>query len=310
MEYLRTLETFTEDSLPDLDVAVLGALEFFDGTVLPELAFGEFERPLVVGSGNAAIAGRILFSGTRAIFANESTFDGVFRNRDDFDAVVVVSASGGKHAAGIVNTAVNEGVDTFLITNTEDSPSGKLLEPSRVQVLPKVREPYTYNVSTYLGMFLTQERIAAADLAAFIEGRVAPRVPENFSAYDAFFITVPESLDAVKGMLATKFDELFGAKVSGRVFTLEEAKHAKTVVPSESECFLSFGEENAAFGAPDARVFIPLPEQAGPAALMTVAYYVIGCIQKQHPPYFKEHIAAYAREASEIFNQEIRPIVE
>ena len=47
------LQNFTIDSLPDLDTAVLGALELFIQIPVPRIDMTKFKRPLVVGSGNA-----------------------------------------------------------------------------------------------------------------------------------------------------------------------------------------------------------------------------------------------------------------
>ena len=96
--------------------------------------------------------------------------------------------------------------------------------------------------------------------------------------------------------------------ITGRVYTPEQTKHAKTVVPSERELFISFGYRNDLFGAK--RLFVPLPDNAGFGAVVATGYYVIGRIQKQHPPYFKDNIEAYAELASRVFNQTIRPLVE
>ena len=85
-------------------------------------------------------------------------------------------------------------------------------------------------------------------------------------------------------------------------------KHAVTVV-SSGELFVSFGEENIMGGESDQRLHIPLPENAGYAAMMAIGYYVIAQIQKQHPPYFKENIALYTEKASKIFGSEIKAIV-
>ena len=70
-----------------------------------------------------------------------------------------------------------------------------------------------------------------------------------------------------------------------------------------------FGEENSTWGKPENRFFVPLPGKADYGAMMAVAYYVIGQIQKKHPPYFKENIESYVKEVSTIFKQAIDPIV-
>ena len=118
---------------------------------------------------------------------------------------------------------------------------------------------------------------------------------------------VPERFDVIREMFLTKFDELFGPMLCGRVYTPEQTKHAKTVVPSDTELFVSFGYENKLFGT--RRLNLPLPAEAGCGMMVACGYYVIGCLQKQKEPYFKNHIEAYTREASRIFGQPISPLV-
>jgi hypothetical protein len=110
-------------------------------------------------------------------------------------------------------------------------------------------------------------------------------------------------------MFRTKFDELFGPKLVGRSFTREEIKHAKTVIHSDMELFVTLGTEGAV--ANNGHEYaVPLAPAAGPAELMAAGYYIIGQIQRQHPPYFKEALADYVTRASEAFGEEITPMVE
>ena len=301
---------FDEHTLPDLDEVVVSALEFFSETTLPHFDVTEFEHPLVLGSVNAAAVGHILFAATDARYADESTYKIALEQDTDTDAIIIISASGKKHAIEMVEAAKRTGLRTLLITNAEDSPAGALLLQEDVFVFPKIREPYTYNTSTYLGMLLGTSDESASDISDYITAEVAPSIPDTLAAYDAVCLIVPSEFAALSSMFRTKFDELFGPKLVGRVFTSEEVKHAKTVVSSETECFISFGEENIFFGSPEHRVHIPLPEYAGPAMMLMIGYFVIGQIQKQHPPYFKEHITSYTNQISEIFNQDITPVVE
>jgi hypothetical protein len=312
MEYphVELLKNFDEHSLPDLDECVFGALELFTTVRLPTFNPGPYTRLLVVGSMNAEVTSRIIFKGADVIFANESTYQDTFHNARNIDAVVIVSASGGKHAVSIAQYFGQQRIATWLLTNNSDAPAKQHIQGQNILVFPKNREPYTYNTSTYLGMILSKTREDPRAISDFIQQEVAPRIPDNLADFNAFFLLVPPELDIIRGMLLTKFDELFGPKVVGRVFTDEQAKHAKTVIPSEKELFISFGEASELFGTPETRLHIPLPSQCGFGAMMAIGYYVIGNIQKQHPPYFKEHIIDYTTRASEIFKQNIIPIVE
>lgn len=304
------LDTFTLEALPDLDLVTKGALELFAAHELPKPDLKRFNRPLVVGSGNAAATGVMLFDDTDAVFADESSYLQKLDAIPAIDGAYVISASGSKHAVGIIEALIARSIPTVLLTTVEASPAGMLLPSEVVHVYPKNREPYTYNTSTYLGMLLSKTNEDPTAIAAHIETVVENCLPQDLGDYDAFFFILPERFAPVKTMFETKFDELFGPKLMRRIFTYEQTKHAKTVVPSAKELFISFGEENTVFGEVHNRVHIPLPEDANYGAVMAIGYVVIGHIQKQFPPYFKERVEAYAKETSAMFGSTINPIVE
>ena len=166
------LNTFDAKNLPDLDVAVLGALELFMEESLPNLPVDIYKRPLVVGSGNAEATGKILFEETDAIFASESNFEKKLQDIPDIDGVVIVSASGGKHAPVIAEGTKKYRKDITLITNAPNSKTKSLLDgtyPYTQYVFPKNREPYTYNTSSYMGMILGYTKEDPAKIYTFIE---------------------------------------------------------------------------------------------------------------------------------------------
>jgi len=264
--------------------------------------FFDFMRPLVVGSENAAATGRILFQEKDAVFADVSSYKKALDSAKGIDGAILVSASGAKSAPGIAKELRKRGLTTVLLTNNPNAPAKPLV--SQAYVFRRQPEPYTYNTSTYLGMMLakTQE-----DPDKILEHIRKLKIPQDLGNYDAFFLLVPEEFTLISRMLLTKFDEIFGPMISGRSFTLEQAKHAKTIVQSDKEIFISFGEKNRIFGT--RRLDIPLPKKAGYGAMMAISYYVIGQIQKQHPPYFRDNIEAYCRRESKIFGEKIEPIV-
>lgn len=308
--YKEILQTFTANTLPDLDVVTLGALELFSKEKLPFVNFRQFKRPLVVGSGNAAVTGKLLFDDVDAVFADESSYLRKLSAIDSIDGAYLLSASGGKHAIEIAQVLKERGIECILLTNNENAPARQFLPASSVHVFPKNREPYTYNTSTYMGMILSKTHENPIAISLFINAHVLPLIPSNFSSYDAFYFIVPAEFNDVREMFKTKFDELFGPKLMARIFTLEQTKHAKTVIPLQNELFVSFGEADELFGAPQNRLNIPLPEEADYAAMMAIGYVFIGHIQKQLHPYYKERIAAYTKETSEAFGSVISPIVE
>ena len=305
--HIDTLNSFTVENLPDLDTVVLGALELFASTELPTIDITRYKEPLVVGSGNAEATGRILFEKTSAIFASESNYKEKLENIPSIDGVVLISASGGKHAPGIASYAKELGKSVTLITNKDDSEASKVLnvnEGDLVYVLPKNREPYTYNTSTYLGMVLSVTREDPNRIKEFIKEHIDTIDFSKFSSYDKYYVIVPTKFSGVVRMIQVKFIELFGRNIARDVETSEYVKHATTVVPSQ-ELFLSFGYENTVWGEEGDRSNVPLPEWADYGAMIAIAYYVVGKIQKAHPPFFKENIEKYTKEISEVFGEEI-----
>ncbi|OGG86015.1 hypothetical protein A2392_00920 [Candidatus Kaiserbacteria bacterium RIFOXYB1_FULL_46_14] len=316
MSALQQLKKFTLDNIPEIDVAVLGALELLENARLPKTSV-PFRRPLVVGSGNAEATGRIIFRESDAVFADESNYELALARSLDIDGAVVISASGSKHAAGIVKYLTEKGIETVLFTNNTSAPAAAFLPKEMVRVFPKNREPYTYNTSTYLSMIVADKGEDASAIKDLILESIQPALDVPLNKYKAFTMILPTEFAELKPMLRTKFDELFGPKLIGRIFTPEEMKHAKTVIKDPHELFISFGVPNTRYGEEKNRLYVPLPEvsalpagRQGYAAALAVTYYTVGQIQRAHPPYFKESIATYCKESSIDFGQPIDPIVD
>jgi hypothetical protein len=304
------LNNFDINSLPDLDTTVLGALEMLAEKDLPTIDISKYKRPLVTGSGNAEATGRIIFADSDAIFASESTVEDKLKNIHDIDEVIIVSASGGKHAPIIARAAKAANKHVTLITNTPNSQAQKALNEDEItiHVFPKNREPYTYNTSTYMAMILGLTREDPLKIKEFIKNKVDSLTLPDFSKFDKYYLIVPPEFAGIIRMLQVKFIELFGRNIARDVETSEYVRHATTVAASD-EIFIAFGEPNTTWGKPENRLNVPLPNDAGYGAMMAVGYYVISQIQKSQPQYFKQNIAEYCKFISGVFNEEIDPIV-
>ena len=306
---------FDPKALMDLDQCVLNALSLFmnPGTKFPQPDLGRFQRPLVVGSGNAIATGRIIFDTKDAVYADEGSYKGKLEAIQSIDGVVLLSASGGKHAPIIAKDVKATGREIILFT-CNPSPRAKD-DVDEMHVFPSQPEPYTYNTSTYMGMLMgcmiDNPRAEAQRILDHIHNVVDPALQKwgkRLGDFDAFFLLVPEEFDLIRIMLATKFVELFARRIARDVFTWEQAKHATTVVETPKELFLAFGRENTTFGKE--RLTIPLPENATYPAIMATGYYVIGKLQAQKPAWFKESIESFVERASKIFGQKLEPIVK
>lgn len=312
-KYIDLLDSFNIDSLPNLDIVVLGALELFALSDLPTIDFKEYRHVLVVGSGNAEATGKVLFENTDTIFGSESTFEEELENITSIDGVVLISASGGKDAPRIAERSIELGRKVKLITETEDNPTKELLSQNEnftQYVLPKNREPYTYNTSTYMGMILSKTREDPVAIKQYIESVIDQITLPDFSQYQKYFLIVPPEFSGICRMLQVKFIELFGREIARDIETSEYMRHATTVVPSQNELFISFGEENTVWGEPQHRLFIPLPNGADYGAMMAIGYYIVGKIQAYYPHLFKHNIEAYTEQVSQLFGKPISPIVE
>ena len=305
----EVLESFELSNLPDLDVAVIGALELLSESKLPTLN-PNHRQYLVIGSVNALSTGKIIFNNRNAIFASESNYLKIIEQNPKLEGVVLVSASGGKHAIEIAKNIEEKGLDLTLLTNNPNAPAKEFLSEKNIIVFPKNREPYTYNTSTYLSMILASTGENPKQILSLIESAVKPKLLRNFGDYNAVVIIVPPRFELVKDMFRTKFDELFGPRIVGRVFTSEEIKHAKTVVSAGDELLSGLGVHNEDFGLTQNRINISLSAESSYGEVLAVGYYLIGQIQKSHPPYFKNSLEEYTNKISKIFNQDIKPIVE
>jgi hypothetical protein len=297
--------------LVDLDVCVLNALKLFIRQGLPSLSLGNFARPLVVGSGNAATTGRILLQDRDAVFADESTYQNALKAIKSIDGAILISASGGKHAPIIAKDLKDRGLETRLLTCNPNAPAKKYVDQNKVFIFPHQPEPYTYNTSTYMSMILAKTKEDPQEVFDHIENAVN----QSFSTlaaplrdFEAFYFIVPEKFDCIRQMLTTKFVELFARRIARDIFTSEQAKHATTLMPADHELFVSLGYENKLWGRH--RLDIPLPENADYGAIMAVGYYVIGKIQAAKPPWFKQNVAHYCEAAAKWFGKELPTMVE
>jgi len=302
-------------SLIDLDECVINALDLFaePSTAFPKPDLSRFKRPLVVGSGNAIATGKIIFDSKDAVYADEGTFKDKLDAVDSIDGVVLLSASGGKHAPIIAREVKPKGLPVLLFT-ANPAPLAKD-DVDELHVFPSLPEPYTYNTSTYMGMIMgtlvADPAAEAQKIRRHITDVVDPTLAgfdKKLGGFDAFYLLVPEEFELIRIMFTTKFVELFGRRLARDVFTWEQTKHATTVVNAPNELFMAFGRENTSFGTD--RLNVPLPKNASYPAIMAVGYYVIGKIQTQKPAWFKEGVGPFAQKASEIFGQTIKPIVE
>lgn len=158
---------------PSLSQIVLETIDLYSSrSDLPRIDLAQFHTPLVVGSNNGYYTGRILFRNTPAYFCLESEVKTKLEHIPSITDVVVVSASGEKHAPIILETAKKYGKKTLLISSSKSSTGRSMADHSII--MPKIREPYTYNTSTYFGYMLAETPdINLVKLREFLTGELS-----------------------------------------------------------------------------------------------------------------------------------------
>ncbi|MBI3366250.1 hypothetical protein HY041_01305 [Candidatus Roizmanbacteria bacterium] len=280
-----------------LDQNILQALDFFAQNPPPLIDVQRFRSPFVVGSGNAYNTGAILFSGRNAVLADESNFKLILEHADkkvqdgSLKDVVVISASGSKDSVWEIELAKKQGLKTTLLTTKAQSNAAKIAD--EIVVFKSIPEPYTYNVSTYLGMILGATHENPMKIKEFIENI---KLPQNLDQHLGYAFILPDRYAPICPMLDIKKSELFGSYVSLRAFSQGHARHAKFVIRSPEELVISLGQKNEYFGDPNHRWDINLSTEFNFASIMGITYFIVGKIQESKPPYYKENIARYVSE--------------
>src|SRR3989344_733339 len=285
------------DKIISLDENVLRALVFFIQNKPPYLDINKFNLPFVVGSGNAYNTGLILFSEKSAIFADESNFKKIIaafntaiKNKLIKEAIVI-SASGSKDSVWEIELAKKYLLKTYLLTTKKQSEAAKIAD--EVYIFKSIDEPYTYNVSTYMGMILSATKEDPSRIKEYIKSL---KFPDNFNNYKSYSFVIPDKYMNICPMLDIKKSELFGPNLSMRAFSQGHARHAKFVIRSKDELVISLGSKNEFFGDPAHRWDIELPEYIDFAGIMAITYYIVGKIQNSKPQYYKENIENYVSD--------------
>jgi D-arabinose 5-phosphate isomerase GutQ len=163
------------ENFKNLDQTVMEGLEFLKTQKLSKVILPKKQKTLVIGSGNALIAGQIIFRSNYAVYANESNFKEVLKLHSDVQVTVVISASGSKHAPVIIQYLKHIRKKIILLTSTTNSQAEILLgdyKNKQIRVYPKLPEMYTYNFSTYLAMILPHTSDRIQDIINFLKKKI------------------------------------------------------------------------------------------------------------------------------------------
>jgi hypothetical protein len=290
-------------NLPSLAESTLLALSFFKQNPVSKFNLKIKGLPFVVGSGNAYNTGKIIFSDTPIILANESNFKIKLKSYNKLikqkviTQAVIISASGEKDAIWEIKEAKKNKLETILLTCSPGSSGAKLA--NKIIIYQKIAEPQTYNISTYLGMILSKTKEDIKNIEKFIKKL---KLKKNLKNYQAYSFILPDEFANITPMLDIKKHELFGPHLSIRAFSYGDARHAKFVMPSKKELVISLGK-NKYFGLPGHRFEINMPKKYDAGLVMSLTYYLIGKIQEAKPQYYKKNIEKYCLEGPKSYGK-------
>ena len=308
MKYLEKIEKFNENNILSLDEVVMWALELFENKKLDKLDISEFKKPLIAASWNALSTSKIIFSWCEVLFCNETNFEEYIKR--DIDWLIIMSASWEKHAIVFAKRAVQEWIKIKLITCNPKSQTAEIIWKENTIVTLKNREPYTYNTSTYIWWIFAFTWEKALDIKEFIQNEIDPILEKvDFSKYNSYLLVTPDKFSPINNLFNIKFLELFARKIARDIFSYEQIKHAATIIPHETELWISFWKWE--FDYNWKHINFPLPQNWDLWSIMAIWYYVIWKIQNSYPQYFKQNIWNYIKEMNKTeFWKSLTVIVE
>ncbi len=277
----------------NLNHIVIEALNYFIENPVKKFELKKSKLTLAVGSVNAKNTAKMLLKNQANILSDESNLKDVLKTYQELirkkviDQSIVVSASGEKDAIWEIKALKKMGLKTTLLTCNSQASAIQLAD--NYHVFSKISEPYSYNFSTYLSMLLAFYQENPGKIKKFLE---TLSIPKNFKNFKYFTFILDDKYSAIAEMIRTKDDELFAAKSSLRSFSYGQARHAKFIYQDKNEMVISFGK-NPFFGRPKNRWEINLAEDHNFAFTLSLAYYLVGLIQKQKPNYFKQSLKDY-----------------
>ncbi len=198
------MENLENQKLETLDYYALQTLENLPKWEYPQINIKKTSRNVFVGSGNADNTGRILarnFGGCAFSIVDYQRF---FKNCPEKDLnVYIVNASGGKDGVKMAQWLTQNGWQPKLITSNPEPPAGKFLRLENVFAFPAIKEPPTYNVSTYAAMLYGILKEDISDVAVRIKKLQVP----DLRKYKFIFFLCEDKYEIIGRMAKRKVAE-------------------------------------------------------------------------------------------------------
>lgn len=181
------MENQNMEKIETLDYYATRAARELSQWKYPNINIKKTSRNIFVGSGDADNTGRILAQNFGGCGFSVADYKRFFDNNPEKDQdIYIVNASGAKDGVKMAQWLTENGYQPKLITSNPEPLAGKFLKPEDVFVFPAIKEPPTYNVSTYAAMLYG---ILKEDVPGLADKLASLRVPDLRKYKFVFFVT-------------------------------------------------------------------------------------------------------------------------
>lgn len=198
------MENLENQKIETLDHYALQALENLSEWEYPKVDIEKTSRNVFVGSGNADNTGRILAQNFGGCAFSVVDYQRFFKNCPKKDLnVYIINASGGKDGVKMARWLTENGWEPKLITCNPEPPAGKFLCLEDIFAFPAIKEPPTYNVSTYVAMLYGILKEDISDIYDKIKNLQIP----NLRKYKFIFFLTDDKYEVIGRMAKRKVAE-------------------------------------------------------------------------------------------------------
>lgn len=198
------MQNLADKKIETLDYYVLQTLENLPKWQYPKMEIKKTSRNVFLGSGNADNTGRILARNFGGAAFSVVDYQNFFENNPEKDSqIYLVNASGGKDGVKMAQWLTKNQWQPKLITSNPEPPAGEFLRKDDIFIFPSIKEPPTYNVSTYAAMLygIIKEDISGA--ADRIKNLPIP----NLREYKSIFFLTEDQYENVGNIAKRKIAE-------------------------------------------------------------------------------------------------------
>jgi len=259
-----------KQKIKHLDFYVTKTLEYLEKWNFPKFKIEKNEKNIFMGSGSAACAAKLFAERFNGSTLNVSNYKRFFKgiSKESTASTYIISASGGKDAVNMAKFLNKMNLRPNLITCNESAPAKKLC--NKLFVFPSLKEPPTYNVSTYSSMiyWLFGENIK--EIKSLIKNIKIP----NLRKYKYIFFLATDKYDTIAKMTSRKIAEsLEGIGSNGDGFS--NSAHGMLRQPNKDRLIFCLNQK---YPFKENVYELKINSYLG---LMLATYYIIGKNQKE-----------------------------